>query len=106
MLSVEQISTMLKEVIENNPEKKFILTVSPIRHLGDGAHANSLSKAGLLLAIDSLKAGNLSYFPSYEIMLDELRDYRWFASDLVHPSEDAIDFIWKRFRDGILSDAA
>ena len=106
MLELEQIREMLADVVGKNPDKKFIFTVSPIRHLGSGAHANSLSKASLLLAIDSLKAANATYFPSYEIMLDELRDYRWFASDLVHPGEDAIDFIWNRFKDGILSDAA
>ena len=106
MLGVEQIAAMLQKTVEENPGKRFIFTVSPIRHLGDGAHANTLSKSTLQLAINSLKALNTTYFPSYEIMLDELRDYHWYGADLVHPTEDAIDIIWRKFRDGILSDAA
>lgn len=86
--------------------KDIIFTVSPIRHLADGAHGNQLSKATLLLATEAIIAaheasnpgGNKwSYFPSYEIMLDELRDYRWFAADRVHPSELAEEIIFDRF---------
>ena len=74
-----------------------MITVSPIRHLGDGAHANSVSKAGLLLAADSCK--DADYFPAFEIVLDELRDYRFYAEDLIHPSQQAVNYIWEQFLD-------
>lgn len=83
-------------------EKSFIVTVSPIRHLKDGAHGNQLSKASLLLAADSVCRSypdKWTYFPSYEIMMDELRDYRFYAEDMVHPSELAVKYIWEHFRD-------
>ncbi len=96
MLSAEQISTVLSRLIAANPDKEFIFTVSPIRHLGEGAHRNSLSKAALLLGLDAVGA---TYFPAYEILLDELRDYRYYAEDLVHPSKTAVDLIWERFLD-------
>lgn len=100
MLGVQQIAMLLKMLVEGNPDKEFIFTVSPIRHLGDGAHANTLSKATLHLALARVleqRAGAACYFPAYEIMLDELRDYRYFAEDLVHPSKLAEDIIWERF---------
>lgn len=77
-----------------------ILTVSPIRHMADGAHGNQLSKSTLLLATDDILRQNTStsYFDSYEIMMDELRDYRFYARDLCHPSDVAIDIIWERFQ--------
>ena len=89
------------------PNKHWIFTVSPIRHIKDGLHANHLSKANLLQAIDVLIASardlnptsTYSYFPAYEIMLDELRDYRFYAEDMVHPSQVAVDYIWQRFVD-------
>ena len=82
-----------------NPGLKLWFTVSPVRHLSDGAHANQLSKANLLLAIEELvKHPAVSgYFPAYEIFMDDLRDYRFYASDMVHPSETAIDYIWEKF---------
>lgn len=84
-----------------NPRLRFIFTVSPIRHKRDGMHANQLSKAELLLATDRLTAANdgTAYFPSYEIMTDELRDYRFYADDLVHPSPLAVRYIYERFAD-------
>lgn len=94
MLGVQQVGMLLQMLIEGNPDKEFIFTVSPIRHLGDGAHANTLSKATLHLAFGRLP---VCYFPAYEILLDELRDYRYFAEDLVHPSKLAEDIIWERF---------
>ena len=94
MLGVQQVSMLLQMLVQNNPDKEFIFTVSPIRHLGDGAHANTLSKATLQLALGRLP---VCYFPAYEILLDELRDYRYFAEDLVHPSKLAEDIIWERF---------
>lgn len=93
--------------LDQIPNKHWIFTVSPIRHIKDGLHANHLSKANLLHAIDVLIANardfnptsTYSYFPAYEIMLDELRDYRFYAADMVHPSQVAVDYIWQRFVD-------
>lgn len=105
MLSPGQVAAVLRVLVEANPEKEFIFTISPIRHLGEGAHSNTLSKATLHLALDRVlgKTGQrCCYFPAYEILLDELRDYRFFARDLVHPSETAIEIIWNRFLDAAL----
>lgn len=83
---------------ENFKHKEFIFTVSPIRHFKDGAHGNQISKAGLLLGIeDSLDIEGTDYFPSYEIMMDELRDYRFYAEDMCHPTSQAVDYICERF---------
>lgn len=82
------------------PEIKLLFTVSPIRHRKDGMHGNQVSKATLLLAIERLMElypEQCFYFPSYEIVLDELRDYRFYADDMLHPSEQAVSYIWKRF---------
>ena len=145
MLSVSQISEALQAMIEAHPEKRFTITVSPIRHLGDGARINTLSKARLLLAaaavadpaeasenhatLGCVRGGTASeakrwgpkdvsggllprsaaaavaadYFPSYEIMMDELRDYRFYADDLVHPSSAAVQYIWERFLETFVS---
>lgn len=84
----------------NSGGRRFILTVSPIRHMKDGAHGNQISKASLLLAADmtcSSFPGICEYFPSYEIMMDELRDYRFYSEDMVHPSAQAVNHIWERF---------
>jgi len=101
--SWQEIAARWKETLgriaEVNPGLKVWFTVSPVRHLGDGAHANQLSKSHLLLATEEL-LGHPSvggYFPAYEIFMDELRDYRWYAADMVHPSETAIDYIWEKF---------
>jgi len=77
--------------------KDIIFTVSPIRHLSDGAHSNTLSKSSLHIALSTSMDEHASYFPAYEIMTDELRDYRFYAEDLVHPSPTAISHIWERF---------
>jgi len=95
MLSVEESAGCIRAIAQAHPEKKLLLTVSPIRHLGDGAHANAISKARLLLAADSIDGAE--YFPASEILLDELRDYRFYADDLVHPSGAAVEYIWERF---------
>lgn len=87
------------------PTPKTIFTVSPIRHLADGAHGNQLSKSTLLLAVERLCARGAAYFPSYEIMLDELRDYRFYARDMCHPSDLAVDIIWERFQQTFMDDA-
>ena len=136
MLSSEESSRLLEEIASAHPEKHLILTVSPIRHLGDGARANALSKASLLLAAEALvnKAlvaretvsdfgpyeqeravplatntnsaencfGLCDYFPAFEIMMDELRDYRFYSEDLVHPTPAAVSFIWDRFLDSFV----
>ncbi|MGN0202411.1 MAG: GSCFA domain-containing protein [Candidatus Cryptobacteroides sp.] len=101
-LDVEETAKLLEGIVEGNPEKEFIFTVSPIRHLKDGAHGSQLSKSTLLLAIDRIcteYAGRADYFPAYEIILDELRDYRFYAEDLVHPSGQAVECLWSRFLD-------
>lgn len=98
-LSVEQIVTCLNTICSLAQGKQIIVTVSPIRHLKDGAHQNNLSKALLLLACEQVEKqwDNVSYFPSYEIMMDELRDYRFYADDMMHPSPLAVQYIWQRF---------
>ena len=101
-LSVRESSTLLMNMLARHPDKKFIFTVSPIRHLKDGAHGNQLSKSTLLLSLDEVLAkfpDRCDYFPAYEIVLDELRDYRFYAPDMVHPSTQAVDYIWSRFVD-------
>ena len=107
LLSVEACAELLRGIIETHPEKRFLLTVSPIRHLGAGAHANTLSKSTLHLAADQVISSfagltcesPVSYFPAYEIVNDELRDYRFYADDLVHPAPAAVQLIWERFLD-------
>ena len=103
-LTVDEIVNMWQPIIASMPDKHWIFTVSPIRHIKDGLHENQVSKAILLQAVDRLTSiqsnslmGSKSYFPSYEIMLDELRDYRFYAEDMVHPSAVAVDYIWQRF---------
>jgi hypothetical protein len=113
-LSVAQITEiwipLIVQIRQMNPNLHLVFTVSPIRHLKDGAHENQLSKSTLLLAAEALTAhfGNdmISYFPSYELVLDELRDYRFYAADMTHPSEVAIDFIRDKFIATILDDEA
>ena len=105
-LQTEEIFRLLENFITRYPDKEFILTVSPIRHLKDGAHGNNLSKAALLMSIDWLQRkgyGNVSYFPAYEIMLDELRDYRFYAEDMVHPSQQAVKYIFERFTESFIA---
>ena len=99
-LSIEEVKSLLSGLTARFPDKRFILTVSPIRHMADGAHANQLSKGILLIAADSVTDGErIVYFPAYEIVMDELRDYRFYAEDMVHPSAQAVDYLWERFCD-------
>ena len=100
-LSVEQSEDCLAKMLQAHPNKQFIFTVSPLRHLKDGLHENQLSKAALLLSVDQVckQFDNAYYFPAYEILLDELRDYRFYKEDMVHPTEQAVRFIWERFTD-------
>lgn len=99
-LSVRETATLLMNMIARHPEKEFMFTVSPIRHFKDGAHGNQISKSTLLLALDEVLAKfpeRCEYFPAYEIVLDELRDYRFYAADMIHPSAQAVDYLWSRF---------
>lgn len=102
-LSVEDIVkeylVLIGRLREINPGLRILFTVSPIRHWKDGAHGNQLSKATLLLAIDRLREElqHVYYFPAYEIVLDELRDYRFYADDMLHMSGFTVDYIWERF---------
>ena len=101
-LTVEEIVNHWQPLVADlqafNPQLKILFTVSPIRHWKDGAHENQLSKAILLLATEQLQQNaGVSYFPSYELVLDDLRDYRYYAEDMLHPSPVAIDYIWEKF---------
>ena len=100
-LSVEQTEDCLANMLQAHPAKQFIFTVSPLRHLKDGLHENQLSKAALLLAVDQVckQFDNAHYFSAYEILLDELRDYRFYKEDMVHPTEQSVRYIWERFVD-------
>ena len=102
---VERYSRLFEGILR---DKRVILTVSPVRHIGDGLQENSVSKATLRLAVEELvaKYENAHYFPSYEILIDDLRDYRYYADDLAHPSNMAVDYVWERFCDVVLTDAA
>lgn len=104
ILSVEETACYLETIISQvravNPEIRFIFTVSPVRHLADGATVNSLSKATLLLAINKVlnrHGDNVTYFPAYELLNDDLRDYRFYAADMCHPAEIAVDYVFDRF---------
>jgi hypothetical protein len=89
-----------KAIHQISPNAQIIWTISPVRHLRDGLEENQLSKSTLLLAMDhQLKSNQNSYFPAYEFMIDQLRDYRYYARDLTHPSSLAIDLIWEKFVD-------
>lgn len=113
LLSTARIQTAINNTISTirsiNPEVKFIFTVSPVRHIKDGFVENTLSKAHLISAIHSTDNSQFithNYFPSYEIMMDELRDYRFYAEDMLHPSQVAIDYIWERFKEATISETA
>jgi hypothetical protein len=98
---VDGYDELIARMKEFNRDLKIIFTVSPVRHLKDGAHGNQLSKATLLLAVDKLteKHENVFYFPAYELVMDDLRDYRFYADDMVHPSAQAVDYIWENISD-------
>ena len=129
LLSVNQCADYLRQAIDLlrsvNPDIHVVLTVSPIRYRKYGYHESQLSKATLLLAIEQLvattpagsltdgqsvalriPAGSVTYFPAYELILDELRDYRFYAADMLHPSAQAVEYIWERLVDSYFSPAA
>lgn len=96
-MTVEEIVATWQPLVEAMPDKKWLFTVSPIRHVKDGLHENHINKGILLQAVEQLtKQSGCSYFPAYEIMLDELRDYRYYAEDMLHPSSMAVEYIWQR----------
>jgi len=103
--SVSNILSMLEKA---NPKAAVIFTISPVRHLKDGFAENQRSKANLISGLHEVLDAHVgaNYFPSYEIVMDELRDYRFYATDLVHPNQMAIDFIWERFAESWISGSA
>lgn len=106
MMSVEEIAELLTQTIEKHlPNKQVVLTVSPVRHIADGLDGNSLSKATLRVAAASVaeRLERVNYFPSFEIMNDDLRDYRFYEADMVHPSVVAVDYIWERWCEWAIS---
>lgn len=96
--SIQNLIMMAKDV---NPKAKIVFTISPVRHIKDGIHENNLSKSTLFIALNNVLKNfkDIAYFPSYEIIIDELRDYRFFAKDMAHPNDLAIDYIWEKFSD-------
>lgn len=114
-LTVDECAEYLRKAVELlkacQPEVQVVMTVSPIRYRKYGYHESQLSKATLLLAIDKLlhqtsDIRHLHYFPAYEIVMDELRDYRFYAADMLHPSEQAVDYIWERLVEWCFNDEA
>jgi len=113
LLSVEEIQKSIQNTINFiqalNPNINFLYTISPVRHIKDGFIENQVSKSHLFTALHGIlnsKIYNLKlkYFPSYEIMMDELRDYRFYGEDMLHPNQIAIDYIWKRFSESYVSE--
>ena len=111
LLTIEETEKSLKNIISLvhsvNPNCNFIFTVSPVRHTKDGFVENTLSKAHLIAALhtSSFQLTTSNYFPSYEIMVDELRDYRFYAEDMLHPNQTAIDYIWIKFFENYISES-
>lgn len=108
-LSVDECADYLREAVTTlrqiNPSVRIIITVSPIRYAKYGFHGSQLSKATLLLAADKLtkEIDNVVYFPAYEIVNDELRDYRFYREDMLHPTDQAVEYIWQRFGETFFS---
>ena len=96
LLSVGRSIEILNEILALCPDKEFIFMLCPIRHAKDGAHGNQISKASLLIATESVMNERCDYFPAYEIMMDELRDYRFYAEDMYHPTNQSINYIVER----------
>ena len=108
-MSLDECVVVLEQVCSLFPRAQVVLTVSPYRYSKYGFHASRLSKATLLLAVDELcrrHPEQVCYFPAYEIVLDELRDYRFYGPDMLHPSEQAIEYIWERFTEHCLDNEA
>jgi len=105
---VDCLSQAVSELQHRRPDAHVVVTVSPIRYAKYGYHGSQLSKATLLRAADELCRSNhaVSYFPAYELLLDELRDYRFYQPDMIHPSQQAVDYIWERLSEVYLSPRA
>lgn len=110
LLSVDEITAVLSQTFERllvfNPKIEIILTISPVRHIKDGFVENQQSKSTLILAVKALreKFENIAYFPAYELLMDDLRDYRFYGDDMLHPSDVAVSYIWERFCDAYFDD--
>lgn len=103
---VDAYESLLPQLFEYNSGLKILHTISPVRHWKDGAHGNQLSKASLLLAGDALQErfpDQFFYFPSYELVMDELRDYRYYAEDMLHTNNQATSYIWEKFQQALVS---
>ena len=104
---IQVLETMQETVYSINPLAKFIYTISPVRHLREGFIENNRSKAALIQAVHKLTDdNNVFYFPSYELIIDDLRDYRFFAEDLVHPNYAATNYVWEKFVPAAINDSA
>lgn len=104
---LDYLSRAVETLISRNPDVRVVVTVSPIRYAKYGFHGSALSKAVLLLAADRLASDYpdvVEYFPAYEIVNDELRDYRFYAEDMLHPSQQAVAYIWERFAEAFFSE--
>ena len=104
---LDYLSRAVETLLSRNPDVRVVVTVSPIRYAKYGFHGSALSKAVLLLAADRLVAAYpdvVEYFPAYEIVNDELRDYRFYAEDMLHPSQQAVAYIWERFAEAFFSE--
>jgi hypothetical protein len=103
---VKEVSETLQFLKKKNPDLRIILTVSPVRHIKDGIPENMLSKSILRLATNKIKKAieKTYYFPAFELMMDDLRDYRFYAEDMIHPNNMARNFIWQRFRETFFSE--
>lgn len=103
---VSDMSWVLNHLVNINPDIRVLFTISPVRHLADGFVENQWSKSTLNVAVHELirRYDCATYFPSYELVMDDLRDYRFFESDLLHPNQQAIEYTWKKFEDVFFSD--
>ncbi len=105
LMTVDEVVRTLRRTIAHLEGKKIILTISPVRYVGDGLEGNAVSKAILRLAVEEVVAScpEVCYFPSYEIFVDDLRDYRYYGDDMVHPSKVGVEYVWEKFCDGFLT---
>jgi len=101
----ESLQTVVAEILKVNAQAKIIFTVSPVRHLKDGFTENNRSKGRLLDAIHQVieHRSEVAYFPSYELFIDELRDYRFYADDLIHPNQLGMQYVWEKFHSAWIS---
>jgi len=105
---VRMYTLLIQEVASINPNMKWVFTVSPVRHWKNGPEGNQISKSTLLLAVNELKEKfeQVDYFPAYEIFMDDLRDYRYYADDMLHPGSQGVKYVWKKFIDAYISDSS